>query len=69
MYTLETKLYSEFNKAAREFDPEDPASVERFRPFAPYTRLMIAALQKLPILQGRVFRGLRVARCSKYCFL
>jgi hypothetical protein len=62
MYTLETTFYSSFNEALREFDPDDPASVERFRPFAPYTRLMLAALQKLPILQGRVFRGLRVVR-------
>jgi hypothetical protein len=68
MYTLETKLYNSFNLALREFDPDDPASVERFRPFAPYTRLMLAALQKLPILQGRVFRGLRVVRCCSMSF-
>ena len=60
LYTLESPLYKQMNQHLRRRDRS------AFKPFFPFLRLLLTALQKLPRADVVVYRGVKIDLASKY---
>jgi len=61
LYTQQSCLYPNLNAALR-----DHAQPEKLHPFLPYLRLLLNGLHKLPLVNMRVYRGVKLDLHERY---